>query len=81
MNIGLGELTLSSPPRTWIVHETMALALESDLQTVIGKVVRKLGYGTSVLRRNSCPRLRSSCLDTGCLCTPVPYRSPLATPR
>ena len=48
MNIGLGELTLSSLPKTWIVHETMALALESDLQTVIGKVVRMLGYGTSV---------------------------------
>ena len=43
MNIGLGELTLSSLPRTWIVHEMMALALESDLQTVIGKVVRKHG--------------------------------------
>ena len=47
MNIGLRELTLSSLPRTWIVHEMM-VALESDLQTVIGKVVRKLGYDTSV---------------------------------
>ena len=43
MNIALGEPTLSSPPRTWIVRETMALALESDLRTVIGEVVRKHG--------------------------------------
>ena len=38
MNIGLGEPMLSSSLRTWIVHETMALALESDLRTVIGEV-------------------------------------------
>ena len=43
VNIALGVPTLSSPPRTWIVRETMALALESNLRTVIGEVMRKHG--------------------------------------
>ena len=44
-----------------VCARAMALALESDLRTVIGLVARSHGY--TVYRRNSCPRLRSSYLD------------------
>ena len=44
-----------------VCARAMALALESDLRTVIGLVARWHGY--TVYRRNSCPRLRSSYLD------------------
>ena len=78
MNIALGEPTLSSPLRTWIVCKTMTFALESDLRRVIGEVVMKHGLQYERLKEEKLSAIKKfvsghrMSLYTGPL--PIPFR-------
>ena len=82
MNIALGEPTLSSPLRTWIVRETMSLALESNLRTLICEVERKHGLRYERLKEEQLSAIEKfvsghrMSLYTGPLPIPFSYTAP-----